>query len=209
MSQIFWRRICNWSSKWQYQFLRAVLIIFHILFLQARFWTWTIIRGEDTSSLNFLSIVQQPDFFNHSANCQLYTLPPSILTSVKVFRAFSNYLQLKCLLLKYPCRSSPSCITRCMQFFFLLSAPIQRVAFHNFPKIIFKKPKNSEKQGWGISGSLSIVTLQGMQIHQLILLTCFTRCEKEWELGIKCSERLKILFILDNKRQFLKTVLPN
>lgn len=161
---------------------------FHILFLQAMLWTWTITRAEDMSSLNFLSIVQQLDFFNNSINCQLYTLPPSILTSLKVFRAFFCYLQLKCLLLKRPCRSSPFCITRSMQISFLLSAPIQWVAFHNFPKIILKNPQNSEKkQGREISGSLSIITLWGdANASAQILFTTFFH--KPWEGETPCHQ---------------------
>lgn len=127
------------------------------------FWTWTITRAEDMSSLNFLSVVHQPDFFNNSTNFQLYTLPPSILTSLRVFRIFSNYLQLKCLLLKYPCWSSPSCITRCMQISFLLSAPVQQVAFHNFTKIILKNPQKlrTKARTWDFRFTFHYNSLRG------------------------------------------------
>lgn len=48
-----------------------------------------------------------------------------------------------------------------------------------------------------------------MRQINFFLLTSFTICEEETEVPIKCSERCEMLFIHNNKRLFLKGMVPN
>lgn len=84
-------------------------------------------------------------FFNNSINRQLYSLPPSFLTSLKVLGAFSSYSRLRCLFLKCRCCSCPCCITRSMRISSFPAAPVPNSHTSRFSNLSRNNPKQNQK----------------------------------------------------------------
>lgn len=116
----------------------------------------------------FLPLYNSLISFSNSINWQLHSLPPSILTSLKVLRACSSYLQLKCLFFRYPCWSCPCCITRCLEISSFPAAPSQSLLLTSQEQLKRKTIAENKKQklrtksrAWEISGWFSMIVLQG------------------------------------------------